>query len=936
MALSDKLVSQFAKLTNTKEESKNESIVYGTVFKQGDSDFVKIDGADTLTPVISTMVIKDGDRVTVMIKNHKAIVTGNITSPGAQSSDLDDIVDEITEVEILIADKVSTDEFDAEKGRIDDLITDTVLIKDKLTANEAEIDDIIADNVVINEKLTAVEAEIDNLIANKLDVEIADITYATIDSLEATDAKINNLQATYGEFEILTTNKFSSIEANIKKLESEQITVTELEAKFANVDFSNIGQAAIENLFTESGLIKDLVVSSGTITGELVGVTIKGDLIEGGTVIADKLVVKGTDGLYYKLNTDGVKTEAEQTEYNSLNGRVITAKSITATKISVDDLVAFGATIGGFNITTESLYSGVKNSVSNTTRGIFMDKTGQFSIGDAFNFVRYFKDTDGQFKLDMSISNLKIGIENKPVIINTENQFYQSTSPTSLKDGEWSLEQPKWEDGKYIWLRTFVTYTDGTSGYSPSETGICISGNTGMNGENGENGRGIKTTEITYQVSSSQDEPPDEEWSIDIPKLNSSKPYLWTRIIITYTDDTQTTYYNVSSTLDSIEIGGRNLLVGTKDFSGFDIYNGVEYITDESGFTYAKFSANDTDAMIWISSHLFPIPKENVWNNEVILSFEIRGNEEWSPSDSTKTIVMEFAVCDSETTSRKKYKLVYLNEKVTTEWSKHSVKAMINDGYISSGTGDINLTTRFWVRFYNTSEYEVHLRKIKLEIGTIVTDWSPAPEDTDSAITAATMDMATRTDITDMSTQIEAKIDGLQVSVEETYTSKSETAQQKEDLLKAIKSEIDISAGGILAEFEDIEKRVTDVDGELKEDVDYTKGFIKAGVLFFESADINGMQTSIKKIGVAIGQNLGKATIIDPETGEEIEGIAQQGLYSVFTADRLSFYQNTSEVAYISNEKLYIKKAEIFEGYLKIGKWLINTESNYWNLEWEG
>lgn len=50
MALSDKLVSQFAKLTNSKEESKTESIVYGTVFKQGDSDFVKIDGADHINP----------------------------------------------------------------------------------------------------------------------------------------------------------------------------------------------------------------------------------------------------------------------------------------------------------------------------------------------------------------------------------------------------------------------------------------------------------------------------------------------------------------------------------------------------------------------------------------------------------------------------------------------------------------------------------------------------------------------------------------------------------------------------------------------------------------------------------------------------------------------------------------------------------------------
>ena len=133
-------------------------------------------------------------------------------------------------------------------------------------------------------------------------------------------------------------------------------------------------------------MIGDLVVGDGTVTGTLVGVTIHGDLIEGGTIVADKLVIKGADGLYYKLNTDGETVSSEQTEYNSLNGKVIIAKSITAEKIAVDDLVAFEATLGGFKITESSIYSGVKETANNTTRGIYMDDRGQFSIGDANNF----------------------------------------------------------------------------------------------------------------------------------------------------------------------------------------------------------------------------------------------------------------------------------------------------------------------------------------------------------------------------------------------------------------------------------------------------------------------------------------------------------------------------------------------------------------------
>ena len=147
----------------------------------------------------------------------------------------------------------------------------------------------------------------------------------------------------------------------------------------------------MEYFYAQSGLVKDVTIGDATITGELVGVTISGDLIKGNTIVAEKLVIKGSDGLYYKLNTDGMTVEKEQTDYNSLNGQVIRAKSITATKIDVKDLVAFGATIGGFKIGQDSIYSGVKESVGNTTRGIYMDNDGQFVFGDASQYVKSVK-----------------------------------------------------------------------------------------------------------------------------------------------------------------------------------------------------------------------------------------------------------------------------------------------------------------------------------------------------------------------------------------------------------------------------------------------------------------------------------------------------------------------------------------------------------------
>ena len=309
MNLSNELIAQFVEATKDENKVKKENTVYGTVVDINNEKYVKIDGSELLTPVSSTTNVDDGERVTVMIKNHTATVTGNITDPSATNSEVTQLGSQISEFEIVVADKVSTKELEAEKARIDNLVTENLTVKASLTANEA----------------------------------------------------------------------------TIKKLETQKLDVTEADIKYANIEFSNITEASIENLFTKSGIINDLVMSSGHVTGELVGVTIKGDLIEAETIVADKLVVQGTDGLYYKLNTNGSSVEAEQTDYNSINGSIITAKSVTANKIYVTDLAAFGATIGGFKITDDCIYSGVKNSVDNSTRGIYLDDDGQIAFGDSNN-----------------------------------------------------------------------------------------------------------------------------------------------------------------------------------------------------------------------------------------------------------------------------------------------------------------------------------------------------------------------------------------------------------------------------------------------------------------------------------------------------------------------------------------------------------------------
>ena len=548
MALSSELIDQLVKVTQNTEPRDKDNTAYGTVVIMGSKKYVKIDGSDLMTPVSSTVAVENGDRVIVTIKSHSATVIGNTSSPAASDKKVTELGTKISDFEIVIADKVSAKELDVQIGRIDDLTADNATIKESLTVNKAKIDDLTAKNAEITGTLEANKAKIDDLDAKKLDAEVADIKYASVDRLDATDANLRNLKSDYAQFEKTTTGELEATNAKIDGLDT----------KYANVDFSNIGKAAIEQFYATSGIIKDLVVGDQTITGELVGITITGDLIKGNTIVADKLVIKGSDGLYYKLNTDGVTTEKEQTEYNSLNGQIIQAKSITATKIDVKDLVAFGATIGGFNIGQDSIFSGVKETVDNKSRGIYMDKNGQIAIGDVNNYIKYFKDTDGRYRLKISAASLEFnasgdsGEESKDLEtvikdindkvdgiaktnkgIGSITNYYLATSESSgvtTKTAGWTTKiQNVSSSKKYLWNYEVTKYTDDTIA---NTTEPCI---IGMYSAVGATGNGIQKITEYYALSALKDSVPTV-WSENVPNLTATNKYMWNYEEILYTN----------------------------------------------------------------------------------------------------------------------------------------------------------------------------------------------------------------------------------------------------------------------------------------------------------------------------------------------------------------------------------------------------------------
>ena len=536
MALSKNLISDFVKATTDDKKTAEETTLYGTIVEYNGSKYVRLDGSDMLTPYTATVAAKAGERVRVSVGKHSATVTGNVSSPAARTGDVEELGQKVDTFDAVVANKATIKDLEVERARVDDLVADNVVIKNQLTADSAEIKDLKADNVDIKGKLTARDAEIENLKANKIDAEVVSANYATIKNLEATQASVKELSANKANITDLTaaTGRIDKLESKdietdkliagkaditdltaatgrIDNLESKNIETDNLVAKKADIDLANVNNAWINKGVLKDGSIGSAAIHEGAVTNAKIAdatieaakiKSINADSIVAGTIKTERLIIAGPDGqdsIVKAINIANGVSEAE------VNGQKIQAASI-----DVVDLSAFQAKIAQFDMSQNAIYSG-KLAINDPTSGVYISTTG-FGLGDGALTSK--KESpiqmyaDGVFKLkgknsslefnpvtdmlDINVSNFRIGSKEAATVDNTIKstleQFYLSTSPTSLVGGSWSNNQPAWTEGKYIWRRNFVTYGDDRTEFTPSENGVCITGNTGAQGARGPQG----------------------------------------------------------------------------------------------------------------------------------------------------------------------------------------------------------------------------------------------------------------------------------------------------------------------------------------------------------------------------------------------------------------------------------------------------------------
>lgn len=426
-------------------------------------------------------------------------------------------------------------------------------------------------------------------------------------------------------------------------------------------------------------------------------------------------------------------------------------------------------------------------------------------------------------------------------VSSVEVEYYKSTSPTQLTGGKWQPATPTWAEGSYIWSRTKTTTKGGTVAYS---TPVCITGSTGATGAKGDTGaagakgdtgatgKGVKSIVPQYYLSTSKTSQAGGSWSNTQPAWQPNH-YLWTRSYITWSDNTTSTttpvlaqalndanqkgYDNaqnleiikktvtkqgssletmenqikekvwredVATEIKKISVGARNLAQGqSKEWQSFQPAMGVNQC---HSFLKSGTTANiDTSASAGLS---------------VTCTVELRWEKCASQSGQTMKVWAQGSQ-DGAWTSSNPFCNGLFNFAPTASGQQIFKTTATWDG--KAHKYDIGMRCD-----YSDGNGIFYWRCLKAELGTIATDWTPAPEDVQSGIDTAqsTADKA-QTTVTQTRTEVEA----LKTSTESLTTAMREYTKTTdfEAYKKQVSSQLSQTPEAITARFNTIEETVS-------------------------------------------------------------------------------------------------------------------------------
>lgn len=314
---------------------------------------------------------------------------------------------------------------------------------------------------------------------------------------------------------------------NFHKLDVDNLNVdkgsfNEIFAKYIDTDLIKTHTAIVDVLRSQQIITQEISASTGKFTDYLTGVHIKGDVIEGNTIVADKLVLRGSkDSLMYQMNNlgdlDVTKLTNDQLRQNLIDGTIIVAKSITSKQIDVDDIVvnaslrvnqglqvgvdgktlitdltALTGKVAGWNLTEETEDTGTVDEygvpVKRHLKGSLWygtgENAGKLYLGEKPMDGNVYIGTDGismsnRFQFNMSTGKLVI----RGDVYADNGTFNGKITSNEGKIGPWNINSTSiWKGNENIGTSGASNIYLGDNGFSLGDKLIFKDGNLSING----------------------------------------------------------------------------------------------------------------------------------------------------------------------------------------------------------------------------------------------------------------------------------------------------------------------------------------------------------------------------------------------------------------------------------------------------------------------
>lgn len=746
MGIDRSLLNEFVKITNDKKETKQTQL-YGTVVTQGNSKYVKIDGSEIITPVRSTTDIKDDERVIVKIDNHMATITGNMTNPSVGNDRVEFTEGKIDRFDHLFAGNITAENIAANSITSDKILAGSITT-DKLMA-ECIISDKIAADTIESKHIKSDVIESEHIKAGSIEAEhikagIIESDHISSGTITADKIATGTITAGSGVIADGAIGSAQISSLDVAKLESGTIDTSKIYIAGADGHlqlkgnrlqvFDGLGNRAVER------------VSVGDVNGDgsKFGLRVRG--ADGETILLDENGVTSegiTDGsitnnkisddanidgaklninsVVSKINEDG--TETIQGTKIEVDGTTLNTKLSTITNKQTEDGERITQAQSQISANTnaiklkvdEQTYTTDKKDMTSklekntseisTMKGQIALKVERTDIENAKSEIEGVIDTKvNSAKAEMKITTDAIS-QNVSNLTQTVSNKADGSTVSSLNSKVSSLETGvNGISGKVTSLEKTTT-TLGTQVDAANTTANNAQNTANTNKNNITNLQGevstvknnvasleVTTSGISQKVSSVESTTATLSGKVDTANNNATNAL--------------NTANSTNTKLNNLQIGGRNLIRNSQNYSNWLGENGTTISTIDNSNEPTKILQVTTNGSA--SGHVKINVSNYIKGKEYILSFYAKNIS----GDKTINFEPHGGPVYSVTS--------------TSEWVQYKVKIIPNLNWSS-------ISPYFYFNNKNnTSVFQI--KNVKLEEGTKATDWTPAPEDVDGAI----------------------------------------------------------------------------------------------------------------------------------------------------------------------------------------------------------